>query len=145
MAISQIPAAGLVSPITLSNASLTTANVTTLNAPSGPLATQNGMNGIAKAWVNFNGGSSPTINGSFNVSSVTYVSTGTYTINMTTALANANYVPVGSVWNNAFPSAILEINSGVTFTTTQFGVVTKNGTNNTTGNSGYVYVAVLGS
>ena len=67
--------------------------VPTLNSPSGVFATQNGMNGIAKAWVNFDpsSGSSASIRSSFNVSSVTYNATGDYTINFTTAMPNANY------------------------------------------------------
>lgn len=67
--------------------------IDTLKASSGVLATQNGMTGIAKAWVNYNG-VAQTINGSYNVSSVTYVSTGTYTVNFTTAMPNANYSAV---------------------------------------------------
>ena len=45
---------------------------------------------MAKAWVNFNddGG----IIGSFNVSSITDSSTGVYTVNFSTAMANTNYV-----------------------------------------------------
>ena len=77
-----------------------TINVDTLTASTGVLATQNGMTGIAKAWVNFVG-SSGTINQSFNVSSVTRVSTGVYTINFTTAMPNANY----SVYVSASPYA----------------------------------------
>ena len=66
--------------------------VPTLNAPSGVLATQNGMTGIAKAWVNFNAAATPTINGTaFNVSSITRISTGQYTVNFTTAMPNSNY------------------------------------------------------
>ena len=64
--------------------------VSTLNNDTGVLATQNGMTGIAKAWVQYNG-STQTINGSFNISSVTYSGTGSYTINFTTAMVNANY------------------------------------------------------
>ena len=73
------------------NNALTTS---TLNAASGVLATQNGMTGIAKAWVNYNG-DAQTITGSFNVSSVTYNGTGDYSINFTTAMPNANYAAVG--------------------------------------------------
>jgi len=62
----------------------------TLKASSGVLATQNGMTGIAKAWVNYNG-VAQTIRASYNVSSVTYNATGDYTVNFTTALPNANY------------------------------------------------------
>jgi hypothetical protein len=45
-----------------------------------------------RAWVNFDGTTSPgTIIGSGNVSSVTRNGTGDYTVNFTTALPNANY------------------------------------------------------
>ena len=66
--------------------------VSTLNNDTGVLATQNGMTGIVKAWVNFNGtsGASPVIRQSFNVSSVTRNSTGNYTVNYTTAMPNAD-------------------------------------------------------
>jgi hypothetical protein len=64
--------------------------IDTLRAGSGVLATQNGMTGIAKAWVNFNGSTS-TILGSFNVSSITRNGTADYTVNYTTAMPNVNY------------------------------------------------------
>lgn len=70
--------------------------ISTLNDSSGVLATQNGMSGIAKAWVSFNpsSGSSAVIRGSFNVSSVTYLASGNYQVNYTTAMPNANYAVV---------------------------------------------------
>jgi hypothetical protein len=70
--------------------------VSTINDSSGVLATQNGMTGIAKAWVNINGasGASPTIRASFNVSSVTRNGTGYYTVTFTTAMADTNYSSV---------------------------------------------------
>jgi len=46
---------------------------------------------LCRAWVNFSGVTTTSIKKSFNVSSVTYVSTGKYTITFTTALADANY------------------------------------------------------
>jgi hypothetical protein len=64
--------------------------ISTLNNDTGVLATQNGMTGIAKAWVTYNG-VAQTITASFNVSSVTYNGTGDYTINYTTAMPSANY------------------------------------------------------
>ena len=67
--------------------------IDTLRASSGVLATQNGMTGIAKAWILYNGATS-TINGSFNVGSVTKNATGDYTLNFTTAMANANYATI---------------------------------------------------
>lgn len=50
---------------------------------------------LCRAWVNFNG-STGAINASFNVSSVTLVSTGTYTVSFTNAFPNTNYVFAGS-------------------------------------------------
>ena len=66
--------------------------ISTLNDDTGVLATQNGMTGVCKAWVNFNGvPSTPTITSSFNVGSITKNGTGDYTVNFTTAMPNANY------------------------------------------------------
>jgi len=70
--------------------------ISTLNDSSGVLATQNGMTGIAKAWCNYNG-STQTINGSFNISSVTRNGTGSYTFTFSTAMPNANYGASASV------------------------------------------------
>jgi hypothetical protein len=78
--------------------------ISTLKDSSGVLATQNGMTGIAKAWVQF-AGSTGTINGSFNVSSITKTGTGDYTANYTTAMPNTNYVwSVGYAFPNAATS-----------------------------------------
>ena len=64
--------------------------VSTLNNDTGVLATQNGMTGIAKAWVTFTG-STGAISNSFNVSSITRSGTGAYTFNFTTAMPDTNY------------------------------------------------------
>jgi hypothetical protein len=69
--------------------------VTTLNDDTGVLATQNGMTGVCKAWVNFNGTGTVAIRSSFNVSSITDNGTGDYTVNFTTAMPNANYAVCG--------------------------------------------------
>jgi hypothetical protein len=45
----------------------------------------------ARAWVNFNGSGTVAINSDFNVSSIADNNTGDYTVNFSTALANANY------------------------------------------------------
>jgi len=97
-----------------------TATVTTLNAPSGVLATQNGMTGIAKAWVNFVG-SSGSINSSYNVSSVTRDATGQYTVNFTTALGSSTPAIVATINGSTFTfggSALASALNGATSTTT---------------------------
>jgi hypothetical protein len=58
-------------------------------------SSNNVIQGSAKVWVNFVG-SSGSINGSFNVSSVTRTATGRYTINFTNSMTNANYAVLGT-------------------------------------------------
>jgi hypothetical protein len=63
----------------------------------------NAIYGSAKAWVNFQGGNgntAGTINGSFNVSSVTANATGDFTVNFTTAFANTNYATITGLQNS---------------------------------------------
>lgn len=49
----------------------------------------------AKAWVNFNGTGTVAIRAAGNVSSITDNGTGDYTVNFTTAMADANYAVAG--------------------------------------------------
>lgn len=58
-------------------------------------STLNNAQGIAKAWVCFNGNTGA-ISSAFNVSSITKNAVGNYTLNFTTALANALYAFSGS-------------------------------------------------
>lgn len=51
----------------------------------------NAIRGAAKSWVNFSStGGTVTIRASFNTSSVTRTGAGSFTVNLTTALADAN-------------------------------------------------------
>jgi len=50
---------------------------------------------FCRAWVNFNGTGTVAIRASFNVSSITDNGTGDYTVNFTTAMADANYSTTG--------------------------------------------------
>ena len=130
---------------------LATVSVTTLNAPSGVLATQNGMSGIAKAWVNFNGGSGNTagvINNSFNVSSITVNSTGNYTVNFTTAMPNTAYACISSAETGLtlanFPELTGVVNGGKL--TTSVNVICINSTDGATyRNAKYMMVAIFSS
>jgi hypothetical protein len=99
--------------------------VSTLNDDTGVLATQNGMTGIAKAWVNFNGTGTVAIVGSFNVSSITDNGTGNYTVNFTTAMPNANYSWAGAAGNtaNSAPYIATAFNNAL-YSTTQLTVQT---------------------
>jgi len=87
---------------TLTNKTLTTPIIGTIKstATSTPTVFQDSagteVGKLARAWVNFVGDSSTAINASFNVSSVTYISTGRYSVNFTKPLADANYAYAGS-------------------------------------------------
>jgi hypothetical protein len=99
--------------------------VDTLNSSTGVLATQNGMNGVAKAWVNFNGTGTVAIRSSFNVSSITDNGTGDYTINFTTAMPDTNFATLTTTGTNSDNPTIMNI-QGVTgsSTTSSIRIVT---------------------
>jgi hypothetical protein len=88
--------------------------ISTLKDSSGVLATQNGMTGICKAWVNFNGTGTPAIRGSFNVSSITDNGTGDYTVNFTNAMPNTTYSVSGSA-NMTDNPASADADDGVSY------------------------------
>jgi len=87
------------------NAAVTTAklganSVTTNEIVNGAVTTaklgSGEASGLAKAWVNFNGTGTVAIRASYNVSSITDNGVGDYTVNFTTAMADANYATIGS-------------------------------------------------
>jgi hypothetical protein len=120
--------------------------IDTLKSSSGVLATQNGMTGIAKAWCYYKGTATVGIQGSFNISSVTYVSTGVYRMNFTTAMADANYAVTNGVSGFGSNGSTLMVDDPATstYSTTQFTLRSRA---NTGGGSvdDYVHVAVFGS
>jgi hypothetical protein len=64
-----------------------------------------------RAWVNFNGTGTVTINGSGNVSSITDNGTGDYTINFTTALPSANYSAFGILRSDGGSNGNIQIST----------------------------------
>jgi len=77
---------------------MSTLRLTTISNQTGSssVPSETVINGSAKAWVNFNGTGTVAIRASFNVSSITDNGTGDYTLNFTTAFADANYSIMGS-------------------------------------------------
>jgi hypothetical protein len=74
-----------------------TLTISTLSDGTNSTSATNPIRGSAKAWGSFaNTGSSLTLNSAYNVSSVTYVSAGQYTVNFTTAFADTNYAIVAT-------------------------------------------------
>ena len=80
---------------------MSTLRLTTISNQTGSASVPSDtvINGSAKAWVNFDGTGTVAIRASFNVSSITDIGTGTYTVNFTTAFADTNYNVV--MFNNA--------------------------------------------
>jgi len=68
-----------------------TLTISTLSDGTNSTSSTNCIQGSAKAWVAFNGTGTVAIRDSYNVSSITDLGTGSYTVNFTNALPNANY------------------------------------------------------
>jgi hypothetical protein len=124
----------------------------TINTDTGLFSTNNAYSGIAKAWVQF-GGSTPTINGQFNVSSITRNSAGDYTINFTTAMTNINYSVIGSASLNSAGTSFCYVcpNSQASSpyysapTTSSCRIMTSsNGSNSSAADCYYISITVIG-
>ena len=89
--------------------------------------------GRAKAWVNFNGQGTVAIRDSFNVSSITDINTGRYTINFTSgALADANYTFSGNFCNDGNTATTYTgVQGDGTYSTTELRIRVVNSSNNT--------------
>ena len=91
---------------------MSTIKTETLSTPSNatvPVDTV--VNGTAKAWVNFNGTGTVAIRRAFNVSSITDNAEGTYTVNFTTAMPDANYSATASSGTN-HATSVFSANDG---------------------------------
>jgi len=73
-------------------ATITAAGLFQFNSGYGSVATAYGC----RAWVNFNGTGTVAIRASGNVTSITDNGTGSYTVNFTTAMPDANYAFVAT-------------------------------------------------
>jgi len=95
---------------------MSTLRCTNLQDTSGgnSLTTAQIYNGAAKAWVNFNGTGTVAIRASYNVSSITDNGVGDYTVNFTTAMADANY----SFNLNATRSTLASAGDSISFVNT---------------------------
>jgi hypothetical protein len=122
MPISTISQAGLDAPISLTSPTLTTPNIDSAQVPTvsgtAPLY-------MCRAWVNFDGTGTVAIRGSGNVTSITDNGTGTYTVNFTTAMTDANYAVCGSAFGNVIYSIM---SPDGTPSTTAVQVITSNTT-----------------
>ena len=97
---------------------------------------------VAKAWVNFNGTGTVAIRSSYNVSSITDSSAGTYVVNLSTATADANYSVAGSVAGSGI--VVMKTNQSVTRTTSACPVYSLNASNSPTDGE-FVEVQIFGN
>ena len=64
--------------------------------------------GVAKAWINFTGTGTPSVNASYNVSSLTDNATGDFTVNFDDDFSGANnYTASGFAYNGAGTSEVM--------------------------------------
>ena len=110
--------------------SLTSANIGTAQLVNGSvIASKLGtteQTRIAKAWVNFNGTTSPgTIRSAYNVSSVKKNGTGDYTVNFATPMNDANYSVSGmSNQNSSFYGCLVGLHPTVAPTQSAVRIMT---------------------
>ena len=103
---------------------MSTAKFDTLSNLAGtqtvPVATV--AQGSAKAWVNFNGTGTVAIRASFNVSSITDLGTGNYTVNFTNPMVDANYMAATGPVAIGAGAGSLELQG---YNTTSISVITR--------------------
>jgi hypothetical protein len=78
---------------------------------------------LCRAWVNFNGTGTVAIRASFNVSSITDNGTGSYTVNFTNAMPDANYALVATTDSNLSRVAGYDSANSPTTTSCRIAVV----------------------
>ena len=99
---------GVITTDDLANNAVTTAKLGT-----------NEQSGLCRAWVNFNGTGTVAIRASFNVSSITDIAAGTYTVNLTTSVTDANY---SAQVTSGFASGVREDILGFVYTDSPYAM-----------------------
>ena len=116
---------------------ITTAEIAANAVTTAKLGTDE-ASGLCKAWVNFNGTSTVAIRASYNVSSITDNGTGDYTVNFTTAMADANYAVTHFV-NDSYQRGT----NAWTITTASFRFNWLNTTNGAASDAVYFHLAIF--
>jgi len=130
----------------LPDACITTAEIAANAVTTAKLGSAE-QSGLCKAWANFNGTSTVAIRASYNVSSITDVALGQYTVNFTTAMPDANYAPTGMAGykdatnNNEITWISLRRSSSSAFSTTACDITTGFTTSNSGADCTHVCVA----
>jgi hypothetical protein len=108
------------------------------NSGYGSVATAYGC----RAWVNFNGTGTIAIRASANVTSLTDNGTGDYTVNLTTAMPDANYAICGNVGNTTNSDKVMIPTNLAAPTTSAFRISSQTylGANN---DNNYIWAAIF--
>jgi len=133
--------AATITTLTSTTGTVTTLTSTTLSDGTNSTSTTNAIQGSAKAWVSFTG-STAAIRGSYNVSSVTRASAGSFTINFTNALTDANYAITGSAGSGGTTGGYMICNYQLAPTSSACTVLTLN-TGSTATDYAYTSVIIL--
>ena len=111
--------------ITIGSTPVVSASANSLTIRGEGSAQTSVQQGLAKAWVNFNGASFAT-NDSFNVGSMTDHAAGTYTVTYSTNFGNANNSPITGAGGDGYADRLLTIDSITTSTVKMVENVTDN-------------------
>jgi hypothetical protein len=121
-----------ITSITGTNATVTGITSVSSNATNTPVILQDSSSSsnTCRAWVNFNGTGTVAIRASFNVSSITDLGTGRYTVNFTNAISDTNYSVALSVGgdNGTFYPMLGDTQNRESLTTTSCTFVIDSGT-----------------
>jgi hypothetical protein len=123
---------------------LTNKTLTTPNIDSAQIATVSGTAPLymARAWVNFNGQGTVAIRASGNVSSITDGGVGKYTVNLTTAMPDANYAICGNVGNSTSSDKVLMTTDLAAPTSSAFNIASTT-TAGAFNDNAYVWAAIF--
>ena len=99
---------------------MSTINANTLLHSDGSTTTQPSIPALdqrmAKAWVTFKGNATVVIRNSYNVSSISDNGTGSYTVNLISALGSSQYAVIGGTrWSNALVGSYFDYNLSGSF------------------------------
>ena len=101
---------------------------------------------VAKAWANIDGTGTPSLEDSYNVSSLTDTATGRYTLNFSTALANGDYAWAGSAGNEGTTTSGRDVTNDGTRTASALPIrVTYFDSYNAAIDDAYVGIIVFGN
>jgi hypothetical protein len=121
-----------------------TLTISTLSDGTNSTSATNPIKGSAKAWCQYNA-TTQTIAGSYNISSVTYLSTGQYTFNFTNAMPNTAYAVVGGAPDVPTGATNCRLFAAYSVSTGSFSAAVVRPDNFAYYNSTYTYCAVFSS